>query len=98
QAADPVATSGQALGLQAGAQSTAAIVAAAGLEGRLHRCRKYISAWSRSPSARRIHPRTTHPQQPAQPGGSGLLLPLLDHLLDHFSSRAKKADAFFNRL
>src|SRR5690606_13551757 len=41
---------------------------------------------------------TAHAQDPTcLRYGHGLLLPLLDQAIDHFSSRAKKADAFFKR-
>lgn len=41
-----------------------------------------------------IQPRAAHAQRPAQAGGVGTLLTLMEHLPDHFNSRAKTADAF----
>jgi len=44
-----------------------------------------------------VKTRTAHSQHPAALGNAeGLLLQLVDESVTHFSSRAKKADAFFN--
>ncbi|MNF84175.1 hypothetical protein D3C84_665250 [compost metagenome] len=95
QASHSVAAHTQALGLQTRAQPATAVVATAGLEDGLQRCGEGAGPRGSPTAAYGIHARATHAHKPAQPGGFDLLLPLIDHLLDHFSSLAKKADAFF---
>ena len=96
QPTDTVTADVQTLSLQRRTQPTAAVVATAGQEGGLQGRAQCAGSRRLLPMAGGIQTRAADTQQPAQTGSAGLLLPLIDQFLDHFSSRAKKADAFFS--
>lgn len=94
QPAHTVTANVKTLSLERRTQPTAAVVATAGQEGNLQRCAQCAGSPRLLPVTGSIQARAADTQQLTQTGNAGLLLALMNQFLDHFSSRAKKADAF----